>query len=792
MANSKFAIGVCLVVLAQAIACPAIASAASDDSADQPAADDGVIVVTAQRRSESIQSVPVSLTAVGNEELRTRQINDLAGLVQAAPSLQIGTDATFAVRGVGTLAFAGTIDSSVALAIDEVNLGRPALGAPILFDVERVEVLNGPQGLLFGKNASAGLLNIVTARPRIGETSGSSEIEASFRETPGADRNAPGIIARQVLNVGLSENSALRLNALYGYQEAPVTQIDTVEAGRRNGLDRRNIQVKAKYLLEASEALSFYLIADYNKLTGAGGLFDRTWREFGPGSPRQAVFEAAGGRAGPENFLYTGDGGNYRDLKTGGAQATLSYSFPSGLELSNIFAWRFYDLDQSLDVDYLPLAEVNTNLTVTDYDQYSNELRLALPADAPLSGQVGLFYFKSQQTQSNDLFGNLGFPSFLLPSYPFCVGAVATPGAPPGRCSVSNAFFIGRDTDYVLDTTSYAAFGQLTYEVFPGLKLIAGGRYTRDEIDLDLSHGRRNYFVRLSGPNGRYTEQFEANDFSWKLGAQYQATPDILLYAFQGRGYKGPGFNDTSIADPNGTAFVPVIRPEQSNTTELGIKSAFFDRKLTVNISAYRTTFDNYQVQSLDTVLQTFVVQNAAKVRSKGVEVAMTARPVKGLLVTGGMTFLDAKFGNFPGAQCYTGQPVPSCAVSNTFNAAGLRLPVAPRFTSTLQATYDLPVGGDAVPFIQGNWYHRSSVNYTINNAPGASIGAIDIFGASLGVRLGDSLQFSLFCKNCTNRKVPISISVDAGEDNDGILSYGQVFGLDSVRSVGLSLITRY
>ena len=773
---------------AASIALPAFAQEAAGP------ADPGVgeIVVTAQRRSESIQKIPVSLTAVGSNELRTRQINDLVGVAQAAPSLQIGTDASFSIRGVGTLAFAGTIDSSVALAIDEVNLGRPALGSPLLMDIERVEVLNGPQGLLFGKNASAGLLNIVTARPRIGEYSGASDLEVTFRETPGADRDAPGIIARQVLNIPVSANSALRVNALYGYQEPPVTRIDNVGPGSRDDLNRRNVQLKAKYLLEPSDALSLYVIGDYNKLTGAGAFFDRTWRSFGAGSTRRDIYENAGGTAGPDNFLLTGDGGTFRDLETGGAQAAVSYKMDSGLELSNIFAWRYYTNNQNLDVDYLPVDQVNVNATTARYDQYSNELRLALPADAPLSGQAGLFYFKSTLDQSSEIFGNQGFPSFLLPQYPFCVGAVATPGAPPGTCSVSNSYFLGRDTDFVLDTQSYAAFGQLTYEVAAGLKLIAGGRYTRDEIRLDLTHGRRNYFVTISGPNGRYLEAFNTNNFSWKLGAQYQATPDILIFAFQGRGYKGPGFNDTSIVGANGTAFVPAIRPEISNTTELGIKTAFFDRKLTLNVSIYRTTFDDYQVQSLDTALQTFVVQNAAKVKTQGVEVGFTARPVAGLSINGGMSFLDAKFQSFPGAQCYSGQTTPSCATTGTFDAAGLRLPVSPRFTSTVQATYDLPVSGDVVPFLQGNWYHRSSVNYILSGAPGGFFRSVDTFGANIGVKVGSALQASLFCKNCTNEHVPQNIGLDAGEENDGVGSYGQVFGLDSVRSFGLSLSLRY
>ena len=119
-------------------------------------------------------------------------------------------------------------------------------------------------------------------------------------------------------------------------------------------------------------------------------------------------------------------------------------------------------------------------------------------------------------------------------------------------------------------------------------------------------------------------------------------------------------------------------------------------------------------------------------------------------------------------------------------------MPVTPRFTSTIQGTYDFPTSGDVVPFVQGNWYHRSSVNYILNGAPGGFFGAVDTFGANIGIRIGDQLQASLFCKNCTNEHIPQNIQLDPGDENDGLTSYGQVFTLDSVRSFGLSLSLRY
>lgn len=757
----------------------------------------GEIVVTVQRRSESLQKVPVSVTAVTAEALERRRVNDLTAVARAAPSLQIGNDATFAVRGVGTLAFAGTIDSSVALAQDEVNLGRPFLAGPAFNDVERVEVLNGPQGLLFGKNASAGLLNVVTVQPKLGVFGGSVDVEGVSRATPGASGKAKGVQVRGTVNIPVSENSALRINGLYSHQEPPTTYVGKAPAGTRQDINFKASSVKAKYLLEPSDHLSVYLIADYSKTQGVAGQADRNYTLVDPTSTNLPALNADGITAGVKNFEFGGDGGYWRDIETGGAQAKVSYVLASGIEISNLAAWRYYKQDQQYDIDVLSQNGANVNQTLGNYDQYSNELRLALPSDARLSGQLGLYYFKSTLDVSNLIGGNNYLPSFVASSYPFCVGAVATPGAPPGTCSVSNRFFLGSDRVYTLDTQSYAAFGQLTYGVTDALKLIAGGRVTRDEIDLHLVQGQVRYFTPLGGPSGTVDRDYDNSNFSWKLGAQYQATPTLMLYGFYGRGYKGPGFNDGA---PTLTSSL-VVEAETSNTAEAGFKSSFFERRLVVNVSAFHTKFDNFQVQSFDPVARSFLVQNAASVISKGAEATVIATPMRGLTINATAALLDSKFDNFPGAQCYPTQTSRGCSASvATFDASGLRLPVSPKFTGSLQAVYEFPTRGAFTPFLEGNWYHRSTINYLVNQAPGASIEPIDILGASIGAQVGENLRVSLFCKNCTNEISPTSIGIDAGDaaarNNLGQptpkLSYNRQISTDGVRNIGLALTYKF
>ncbi|MEG3178717.1 TonB-dependent receptor [Sphingomonas sp. RB3P16] len=773
---------------AQAQTQPATSQAQPVANADNSVGD---IVVTAQRRSESIQRVPVSLTAVSADVLRQKQVNELSQLNILAPSLQVGGDNTFTVRGVGTLAFSGTIDSSVAVSVDDVNYSRPLLNTAKFMDLDRVEVLNGPQGLLFGKNASSGLLNIVTTKPLLHKLSEGTDIEYSSRDRPGTNSNAPGLIVRQTLNIPIGEIAALRVAGLIGYEEPPTTLVGRMPAGVRYDINRGTRQIKAKLLIKPDDSWSVYIIGDYNKLSGSGGYFNTSYRQLAPNSTNVAPLAADGITASPDNFLYAGDGGYYRDIETGGAQASVGYTFGSGLELSNLAAWRFYNQNQQLDVDLTSSDGANINHSIGNYNQYSDELRLALPSGNRLTGQIGLYAFKSTLNYDSTIAGNNYLPSFVSRGFPFCVGAIAVPGAFPPTCSVSNAYFLGSDRKYTLDTRSLAGFGQLTFALTNRLKLIAGGRVTNDKIDIDLLQGRNHYFVSLGGPSVHVAQSYSDTNFSWKLGGQYQFTPVIMAYGFYGRGYKGPGFNDQAVNAINSL----VVRQETSDGGEVGIKSSFFNRRLTIDVSAFVTTFDNFQVQSFDTNARAFIVQNAAKVRSKGVDLTVNLVPFRGLSLNTAASFLSSKFASFPGAQCYATQTANGCSPTvSTFDAGGNRLPGAPRFTSTIIAHYDIPVGGGIVPFVQGDWYHRSQIWFSVNQSPGTQFHAYDQFGASVGAKIGDGLRVSVFCKNCTNVHVPIGIGTDAGDGTASPprLTYNQSFTFDSVRSLGFTLSSRF
>lgn len=772
--------GVAAISVLIAGAAPAVAQEAGANASPQNAdADD--IVVTAQRVSERLQDVPLSVQAVGASTLRDNGINELRQLSILAPSLQTQRDNNYAIRGIGTQSFANTIESSVATAVDDVTLGSRFNNGNPFIDVAQVEILNGPQGLLFGKNASAGLVNITTVKPKIGMTEGSIDLQASSNDVPGVGE-ARGFQARSILNLPVSDSSALRLNAVYTIQEP------TILRGRRNATGRNDTNFsqvggRLKYLYESGEKFSLYLLGEYFASRGVGTIFDITYFKTAPASLNNPSLAADGVTPGPLNFRNVTDGPHYRDLDTGGAQATAAYKFDSGFTLTNTLAWKFYDLSQQLDSDFTGGDATNINRNNSRFDQFSNELRLALPSENRLSGQVGLYYYHSKLHQDAQVGGNVYAPTFVYKGFPFCVGAVPATPSPP-NCSVSNVSVVGRDSEFTTRNTSYAAFGQFTFKVSDQFKLIAGGRYTHDRVAIDLAQNRQRYWLTLGLKNAAYNQSYSTGHFSWKLGVQYKPSEDVMLYANYGVGHKGPGMNDTG-ATP---AADLTIFPETSKTAEAGIKTSLLDRAVTFNLSIFHTRFDNFQIQSFDAALLAFVIGNASQVKSEGAEGSIQIRPVEGLTLTAAASYANTRFGSYAGAQCYPAQP--GCSASGTFSAAGRTLPYAPRFTSSLGARYEHRIGETGVKgFLDLNLYSRSKIETVVSHAPDTQIGALSILSATLGFK-ADNWNLAFYCKNCTNKVYPISKEIDpadaAGALAPAMLTIQQRFSLDSARSFGL------
>ncbi|CDO37955.1 MULTISPECIES: TonB-dependent receptor [Novosphingobium] len=744
----------------------------------------GDIIVTAQRRSENVLKVPVSVTVVSSDQLIQRGANDLSAVTKLAPSLQVAQDNTFSVRGVGTATFANTVEASVSQVVDDVVLGNREFASNAFYDVARVEVLNGPQGLLFGKNASAGLVNITTNKPKLGEMSFSADGELVQRERPGD--NGTGYQLRSTLNLPMGDRAALRFNAIYSDQD-PIT-VSNVNPAVRNDLGLKNVGLRAKLLFEPTDNLSIYVIGDYNLQRGITGRYDITFREFGSGSQ----YPARGLVAGEDNLNFAAEAPNYRDSGTGGIQANISLTFPNGMELSSISAWKEAKSNYQFDSDQTPFNFFSYNSSDQKYDQYSQELRLALPSGNPLSGQFGLYYFHSSSTADGFRGGNNGVPDFVAIGFPFCIGATVTAGPPPA-CGVSNTSFLGQDYDYRLKQNSYAGFGQLSYQVTDTVKLTAGARLTYEKARIALQENFGQYFVTLGVPQNVSNESTDATDLSYKVGVDWQATPDLMVYGFYGEGFKGPGFSNTSPA-PNAEL---AVRPEISRGGELGVKGKALDGAVTFSLSGFYTKFYDLQVQAFVQSLRTFVLSNAATATTKGVDFSFQAHPFDGLTLSGSAAYVDARFNDYPGAQCFPTQTTDGCKADinsslpdfvGTFNAKGYRLPLSSRFTAALGAEYAAPISDSLEAQFGVGYYHRSPQSGGIGAA--FTIPTWDTIDLRAGLK-ANNWTISLFCKNCTNEVRPISIGSDGGDANpvgtaDPVLTLNQRFSFDSVRTIGV------
>lgn len=610
------------------VACLTDVSAKAQENTAQPAVSGNTIIVSAQRREESLQDVPVSVTAVTSESLESRNINDIRQINQAAPSVQIAGgndgDTNVFIRGVGTLSFVPTVESSVAVAVDDVNLGRASLAFGAFDDVARVEALNGPQGLLFGKNASAGLLNIVTRRPELGLVGAHFDTEATWRDTTPED--GFGIIARGTVNVPLGENTAVRINTRYSYQDSIVTSL--TPAVTDENLEDYGVRIKV-----LSDAAELYVIGEYSERHGMP--LASYGRVVAPGGDIAPVLAAEEIVPGPDNLFGAADGNSFSDAELFGIQGTLTVTMPNDWDIIGVVAYKELDTLSNLDSDRTSVNQLSCNSQDSNFNQFTAELRLAIPQGNRVNGQVGVYYFRSEDAASRSLAGALGLPPFVAEGFPFCVGA-QPPFGPPPACPYTNDFAIGRDVVTQLEVESLAAFGQLNFEVTDELTLIGGLRLTHDNVAIANVQNQLTYFVPLAAP-GSFAEEASNTALSWKLGAQYDINPDVMVYGYYARGYKGPGFNDV---------FAPgvqsLVREETSDAFEIGLRSEFADGDVVFNISAFLQEFQDYQTQSFNVAFQTFLLQNAAELETKGIEAQLFATPLPGLSLNANLTLLDA------------------------------------------------------------------------------------------------------------------------------------------------------
>lgn len=716
--------------------------------AENEAADADTIIVTARRRAESVQDVPIAVTALNNEQVSVPGAVGLTQVSQLVPSLQITAtnvrQTNINIRGLGaTPAFASLgLEYGVGVYVDQVYYSRPAQAAFDLYDLAQVEVLRGPQGTLFGKNTTAGAIHITSQAPVFtpefrGEVSLGNYRTSQVRATGSAP---------------ISDTVAVRLTVSNTVRDKGF--LTNVRDGTRKS-DLHTFSVRGQLLFKPNDAFSLRLIGDYSDMQ----------QECCIGTVTAVRTTRVDGSALPSNFYDRAARFGYTPLPIDPFARKLDLNRPIGLELdtrgvtaiadydigpatiTSVTGWRSLEYKPTIDADTIGL-DIFVDAGIDEKQrQFSQELRIASNGTNTVDYVAGLYYF--DQRIDNKIFTKYGSDAAL-----WILGPAAPGGTSPsvGGQAALNGLFV--DGTARADTESYAAFGQVVWHLTSSFDIAAGVRYTNEKKNgffeqvqrgPTLSSGEiavgaqaiRNAF----GANiARYTARTKEDNFSGSVTLSYKIVPDVMVYGTYAKGYKSGGLNLNATGSP------PVIDPEKVDNYEAGIKSTLLNRALTLNAAVFHTRIRNYQSQQIDTGgALTAYIANVGTVRSRGIELDATLRPSRNLSLFASGGYTDAIYKDYRNAPC----PVEYLGLQAICDLSGRNLPGVSKYSFSVGGDYAIDVGSSSQIYVNGNYVYRSKFNGTYNLAEDAVIGGYGLTNLNIGYRDADRRwDLSIYARN--------------------------------------------
>lgn len=663
---------------------------------DGPANQLQEIVVTAQKRSENQQRVPIAVTSIGAADLEARNLTSVTDLGGAVPGLQFqkfnGLVLPF-LRGVGQTGVAAGNESSVAVYVDGVYFSRLASGFFDLRNVDRVEVLKGPQGTLFGRNSTGGVINILTRDPsfetRLSGSVGYGRFNTvqgdAYYTTPLSDKVAVDLSVSGRSGDGFGRN--VTTGARYGYEDA--------------------ILGRARLLFKPTEDTKVLLAGfySYSRSSPTKAPFPGT----ATGSPSQPFYILRSTQLGFYNSADSVDSGHRFDTYGGSLRIEHTLSFA---RFTSLTAYSRTDERSVFDGDYGPRDDIR-NVLAGPTKLFTQEFQLASGPGGPLDWIAGLYYYNNAT----------GYSTFEL-NGPLVYG-------PAGLTGPSKQH-----------ATSYAAFAQATYEVAPGLKLTGGLRYTRDRTSASgfLAVNSDPPVLIVDTPDGLA----HVNRFTYRGAVAYQFTGSTLGYASYSRGFKSGNFNLLPYTSNQAT------KPEVIDAYETGLKTELFDRRLRFNGALFWYDIKNPQVELASTTGVFF--SNAGSSRIKGGEFEAQAILLKGLTARASFTYQDGRYRRYDNAPSYVPDQINggSVPIPGGIDAAGNRTPLAAK------ATFD--VGGDYVfNSAIGEWsltadlIHNSGYFFEPNNF--LHQGSYDLVNAQVRLAVTPHLAVRVYGRNLNGAK---------------------------------------
>ena len=663
--------------------------------------DTGDIIITAQKRAENVQNVPLAVSVLSPATLAASGVRQFQDLGRIAPSLTVRpaehpVNANVSLRGVGTFAFGIGVEPSVAVLVDEVPLAFQARAFTDLPDVERIEVLRGPQSTLYGKSASAGLINIITRQP-------TREFHYRFNALATTDNEYGGNFS---ISGPLTPTLGYIWSASYSSWDGNIHNL----FNDREVNGRKTFNTRGKLKWEPSSNATFTLSGNY--------LYGNTTvgRPFIAMNPN-ALLRNTPGQTTAVTMPGVTISGQNQDISNNYNSRTRYWGFGGSLRgeiglgdmslvsITSYDKFRLYDyLDQD---DTASPAAIGSNIQVGQFksELVTQEIRLLSPTEKPFRYTVGAYYADVRFERPF-----LRGPAFSLANW------------------------------YATSSSrQIAGFVQADWEFLPHLTLTGGARVQNERIA---------YTFRDNLASAYYSGGAEDTAATWRASLQYKVTPDIMLFANYATGYKGQTYDLTTGFNANRAAAGP-IKPERSRDKEVGARMQFLDRRLTVNLTYFDTNYKNLQAQSIETLADgtsNYRLTNVGGLNTKGLELDTTARVGSDLNFMASVAYLDAKYTSFPVAQCYPLQTaaagcVPAKAATPTTPAVpayqvltGARAVQAPKWKFSMGADYSPSLGGDLRGVAQVNWQYQSSVYYVAED-PQTFQKAYHIVNLGLGVR---------------------------------------------------------
>ena len=712
----------CVVFTAFAVFLAAGSSAAAQEIGDvsstsarseNDVSDDDAIVVTARRREERLIDVPVAITALPSERLERYSATDLteigalAGNVVILPSGN-GTGASISIRGVGSTATDAGVEQTVTVNIDGVPIGRGRIIAMTMFDLEAVEVLKGPQSLFFGKNSPGGVISITTRGPSDdfeGFARGGYEFKARRRFFEGAlsvplsSTAATRLAFRATKSKGFIKNAAEPL--LTPFQPGILLPGAPAEKGTYEDVlgrltatlepsDRFNATLKAtigRSLEENSVPSETKCAAEIKPFVTTIGFPD-------PFSDCELNLRTTLTNISDRSASgYPEHGRVFSEVKTELVGLTMNYSL-GAIDLTSVTSYYHFTSE-----NFAPLSGSSVEFFAGINNEYNTsftqEIRANSSFEGPLNFTAGFFYENSDRRFFS--------VTELGPLPPDALGNTFT-----------------AQVDFELDTKSYSFFGQVRAEILPEVEIAGGARWIREEKSGFLGNTVVHPFALFPLlPAGQYiNHDFSDEQVTPEVTLSWKPSSNLMIYGAYKTGYKAPGFTNsvviTQAYNQDNTSFAA----EHAKGGEVGVKFQALENKLTGSVTAFFYKFDDLQVISFDAATINYIVRNAARSRTQGIEFQLDWRATNRLRFAGIGSYIDAKYLDFPNAQCYVGQNVvgTGCNASGNQDLSNRRLPTTPKFSGRLGVSYDLPLSDK----LAATW--TMDANYSSSYFGGASL----------------------------------------------------------------------